>query len=350
MPEEQYNQDRKSTPPMGSAYPSTSDINHRQKAAIVVSLLLQNGADMPLSRLPSDLQTDLTHQMAQLRLVDQKTLKCVIDEFTQELDAIGLSTIGGLENTLTLLEGKISKSTIQQLCKDAGVQLVVNPWARIKALKTSELLPFIQKESVEVSAVLISKLDVQKAAEILAQLPGEQARSISYAISMTDNITPASSERIGQSLIAQMENRPERVFEKPPAERIGMILTVTSQQIRDEVLSGLGKTNPALAEMVRKSMFIFEDISKRLSAKDIPQIIKSIEHEDVVKALAYANAHNSSDTVDFIISSLPKRLSETLLEDINNLSKIEPRDGEQATAKLIGSLQKMLANGEITLQ
>ena len=69
-----------------------------------------------------------------------------------------------------------------------------------------------------------------------------------------------------------------------------------------------------------------------------------------MKALAYANAHNSSDTVDFIISSLPKRFSETLLEDINNLSKIEPRDGEQATAKLIGSLQKMLANGEITLQ
>ena len=308
MPEEQYNQKLENLPPVGSAYPPVIEINHRKKAAIVVSLLLQNGADMPLSQLPGDLQTDLTHQMAQLRLVDQKTLKAVIDEFTRELNSIGLSASGGLERTLTLLEGKISKSTINQLRKDAGVQLVANPWARIKALKTSDLLPFVQNESVEVSAVIMSKLDVQKAAEILSQLPGDQARSISYAISMTYNVTPASMDRIGQSLIAQMDNQPERVFEKSPAERIGMILTVTSQKIRDEVLSGLGKTNQAFADMVRQSVFTFDDISERLSAKDIPQIIRSIDHEDLVKGLSHAKTQNSSDTVDFIISSLPKRL------------------------------------------
>ena len=349
MPEEQYNQKLENLPPVGSAYPPVIEINHRKKAAIVVSLLLQNGADMPLSQLPGDLQTDLTHQMAQLRLVDQKTLKAVIDEFTRELNSIGLSASGGLERTLTLLEGKISKSTINQLRKDAGVQLVANPWARIKALKTSDLLPFVQNESVEVSAVIMSKLDVQKAAEILSQLPGDQARSISYAISMTDNVTPASMDRIGQSLIAQMDNQPERVFEKSPAERIGMILTVTSQKIRDEVLSGLGKTNQAFADMVRQSVFTFDDISERLSAKDIPQIIRSIDHEDLVKGLSHAKTQNSSDTVDFIISSLPKRLGETLLEDIESLSAIAPKDGEQAINRLIGSLQSMLAKGELFL-
>ena len=349
MPEEQYNQKLENLPPVGSAYPPVIEINHRKKAAIVVSLLLQNGADMPLSQLPGDLQTDLTHQMAQLRLVDQKTLKAVIDEFTRELNSIGLSASGGLESTLTLLEGKISKSTINQLRKDAGVQLVANPWARIKALKTSDLLPFVQNESVEVSAVIMSKLDVQKAAEILSQLPGDQARSISYAISMTYNVTPASMDRIGQSLIAQMDNQPERVFEKSPAERIGMILTVTSQKIREEVLSGLGKTNQAFADMVRQSVFTFDDISERLSAKDIPQIIRSIDHEDLVKGLSHAKTQNSSDTVDFIISSLPKRLGETLLEDIESLSAIAPKDGEQAINRLIGSLQSMLAKGELFL-
>ena len=229
------------------------------------------------------------------------------------------------------------------------MQLVANPWARIKALKTSDLLPFVQNESVEVSAVIMSKLDVQKAAEILSQLPGDQARSISYAISMTDNVTPASMDRIGQSLIAQMDNQPERVFEKSPAERIGMILTVTSQKIRDEVLSGLGKTNQAFADMVRQSVFTFDDISERLSAKDIPQIIRSIDHEDLVKGLSHAKTQNSSDTVDFIISSLPKRLGETLLEDIESLSAIAPKDGEQAINRLIGSLQSMLAKGELFL-
>ena len=58
---------------------------------------------------------------------------------------------------------------------------------------------------------------------------------------------------------------------------------------------------------------------------------------------------NSSDNVNFIISSLPKRLGETLLEDIESLSAIAPKDGEQAINRLIGSLQSMLAKGELFL-
>lgn len=324
-------------------------IDRQQKAAIVVSLLLQDGVDMPLSRLPNDLQTDLTHQMAQLRLVDQQTLDGVVEEFTRELNAIGLSITGGLENTLNLLDGKIDKVTINQLRKDAGVQLVANPWARIKTLETSELLEFVKNESIEVSAVLISKLDVQKAAEILSQIPGEQARSISFAISMTDNVTFGAIERIGQSLIAQMENKPERAFDKSPAERVGLILTVAAPRIRDEVLSGLGKTNPDFADLVRQSLFMFDDIAERISAKDIPQIIKRIDQEDVVKALAHAKAENSSATVDFIISSLPKRMGETLLEDIHDLPAFDAKEGERAIGQLISSLQAMIAKGEIFL-
>ena len=68
-----------------------------------------------------------------------------------------------------------------------------------------------------------------------------------------------------------------------------------------------------------------------------------------LKGFTYAKTQNSSDTVDFIISSLPKRLGETLLEDIENLNAISSNDGEQAINRLIGSLQSMLAKGEIFL-
>ena len=96
MPEDQYYQKLENLPPVGSAYPPVIEINHRQKAAIVVNLLRQNGADMPLSQLPGDLKTDLTHQITQLRLVDQKTLKAVTVEFTHKLNSIGLSASGGV--------------------------------------------------------------------------------------------------------------------------------------------------------------------------------------------------------------------------------------------------------------
>lgn len=349
MQEEQHKQELGIRPSKDALLQPDSGMDRQQKAAIVVSLLLQDGVDMPLSRLPSELQTDLTHKMAQLRLVDQQTLDGVVEEFTRELSAIGLSITGGLEHTLNLLDGKIDKLTINQLRKDAGVQLVANPWARLKALETADLLAFVKNESVEVSAVLISKLEVQKAAEILAQIPGDQARSISYAISMTDNVTSGAIDRIGQSLIAQMDNRPESAFDKTPAERVGLILTVAAPKIRDEVLQGLGKTNPEFADMVRKSLFMFDDIAERISAKDIPQFIKSINQDDVVKALAHAQADNSSATVDFIVSNLSKRMGEALVEEIQSLPMLDAEEGERAINQLISSLQAMIAKGDIKL-
>ena len=89
MPEERREQDTQNLSPVDPALPQVTEINHRQKAAIIVSLLLQNGADMPLSRLPSDLQTDLTHHMAQLRLVDQKTLKLLLKSSLVNLMLLG---------------------------------------------------------------------------------------------------------------------------------------------------------------------------------------------------------------------------------------------------------------------
>ncbi|WP_428983607.1 hypothetical protein [Psychrosphaera aquimarina] len=44
-----------------------------------------------------------------------------------------------------------------------------------------KLLPILENESIEVAAVLLSKIDVARAAELLGKLPGPQARRITYA-------------------------------------------------------------------------------------------------------------------------------------------------------------------------
>jgi len=66
-------------------------LNRKAKAAIVVRLLLNNGADIPHEELLEDSQATLTQQMVNMRVVDRDTLAFVITEFTDELERIGLS-------------------------------------------------------------------------------------------------------------------------------------------------------------------------------------------------------------------------------------------------------------------
>jgi Flagellar motor switch protein len=86
--------------PMGSLAPLPSfdtggarpTLSRRAKAAIVVRLLLNEGADIPLEDLPDELQEALTHQMGSMRLVDRDTLSAVVAEFADEIESIGLSS------------------------------------------------------------------------------------------------------------------------------------------------------------------------------------------------------------------------------------------------------------------
>ena len=78
------------------------------------------------------------------------------------------------------------------------------------------MIPLLDQETVEVAAFILSKLPVSKAAEILSNLPGDRVRRISFAISMTDAVTPIAVDRIGQVILAQIDNRPERAFAEGP--------------------------------------------------------------------------------------------------------------------------------------
>lgn len=74
--------------PMGGG--TSSGLSGKAKAAIIVRLLLNEGAEIPLEELPDDLQLELTQQMGKMRIVDRDTLHAVAGEFADLLDNVGL--------------------------------------------------------------------------------------------------------------------------------------------------------------------------------------------------------------------------------------------------------------------
>jgi flagellar motor switch protein FliG len=146
-----------------------------------VRFLLKEGADVPLERLSDDSQRTLTEAIGGMGFINRETLADVLAEFAREIEAMGLVFPAGLAEALHSLEGRISPQTAARLRKEAGVRQIGDPWERIRALELDKLLPLLEQESTEVAAVLLSKLPVAKAAELLGKLPGPEARKISYA-------------------------------------------------------------------------------------------------------------------------------------------------------------------------
>lgn len=323
-------------------------LNQRQKAAVIVRLLLAEGAPLPLKALPDDLQAELTQQLSELRIVDRDTLMNVIEEFSEQLESVGLSFPGGIDGALSMLNGHISTGAANRLRRMAAAAGHGDAWDRIIALSVDDLLPVLEEESIEVGAVLLSKLGVTKAAELLGKLPGDKARRVAYAVSLTSNVDPETVRRIGLSLATQLESRPDRAFERTPVERVGEILNFSAAAKREEVLQALDETDSGFAHKVRQAIFTFTNIPLRVEARDIAKLLRSVDQRVLITALASATG-DDRDTVDFILDNVSQRMAAALREEVADLPTPRDKDGEAARNAVIAAIRELERDGEIVL-
>ena len=320
----------------------------RQKAAIIVQLLLSEGADVPLLGLPDHMQAALTEQIGTMRSIDRDTLQGVVEEFCAILERVGLSFPGGIEGALKMLDGRISATAASRLRRLAGASSKADPWDKIAGFEVEQLLPVLGEESIEVCAVMLSKLAVPKAADLLGRLPGDRARRIAYSMSQTGNIAPEIVRRIGMALIGQLEIQPLRAFEDNPIDRVGAILNISPAATRDEVMKGFEETDQSLAEQVRKTIFTFVHIPTRITPRDVPKFIRGVDQSVLVTALGGAKG-DQTEAAEFILANMSQRMAASLREEIAALGRIKDKDAETAQTAIVIAIRALEASGELVL-
>ncbi|NOD62947.1 MULTISPECIES: flagellar motor switch protein FliG [unclassified Ruegeria] len=324
-------------------------LTSRQKAAVVVRLLLNEGADLPLEELPDDLQERLTHQLGEMGLVDRVTLDAVAQEFSEALNNLGLAFPHGLAGALDAVTGKIAPKTAARLRKVAGVRQVGDPWQRLRDIPAEDLAAMAQAESTEVAAVMLSKMDTAQAAQMLGHMPGPVARRITYAVSKTANVTPESVERIGWSLAAQLDQRPAQAFDDGPGARVGAILNQSAAATRDDLLNALDEDDAAFADLVRQSIFTFAHISSRIAARDVPAILREVDQPVLVTALTGAAADDDKASVEFLLSNISSRMADNLREEMGERGRVKQSEAEDAMTQVVGAIRTLADAGTIAL-
>ena len=247
------------------------------------------------------------------------------------------------------MNGKIAPATAARLRKVAGVRQVGDPWQRLREVPTEDLALMAQAESTEIAAVMLSKLETAKAAQLLGHLPGPIARRITYAVSKTANVTPEAVERIGWSLAAQLDQRPSLAFKDGPGARVGAILNQSAATTRDGLLTALDEEDTEFANTVRKSLFVFAHLPDRILPRDVPAVFREIEQPTWITAMAGAKAQDDQAAVDFLLSNISSRMADNLREEIGERGKVKQQETEEAMSAIISTIQNLQEQGAIAL-
>lgn len=321
----------------------------RQKAALIVQLLAKEGAEVSLRQLPEETQGALIEQIGQLGQVDQETIDAVVAEFAERLEDAGMSGTHGIRRALDMLDGSLSPRIARQLRARNSAEEMADPWTRIGEKAADDLALVIQSQSIEAAAIILSKLEVSKAAEILGLLPGDHARRLTYAISLVSGARPASVQRIGTAVARMLSAEPDQAFDEGPVEMVGAILNFSRAAIRDQVLEGLDEADGAFAAEVRKTIFTFGNIPDRIAPRDVPKVIRVVEQPVLVSALASANASGLGAVTDYILSNISQRMADTIREEMEEAGVIDTLAGEDAMAAIVATIRALEASGEVHL-
>ncbi|MDJ0639315.1 MAG: FliG C-terminal domain-containing protein [Paracoccaceae bacterium] len=334
-----------SFPPLPGAV--TENLTSKEKAAIVVRLLLSQGALPALSQLSETKQTQLAVQIARMAPVDQETVQAVAEEFASEIERIALSFPQGLDGALGLLDGVLSEGAAERLRKMAPSDSRRNAWDDVEKADVERLVPILEAESLEVAAVILSKLPTGKAAEVLGKLPGELARRITIAITQTADVAPMVVHRIGVSLAEQLDARPITAFDDAPVSRVGAILNYAPASVRDGVLEGIEQEDKDFADEVRAAIFTFANIPERIAPRDVPRIQRDLDQDDLTLVIAGANSEADKASVEFILENISKRMAENMRDDAKELADPKQDDVEAAMIRIVGVIRDLETQGEI---
>lgn len=320
---------------------ATTDV---RKAAVLLASMPEEEAALLLSKLHPKQVELVSIEIARLGHIGGDEQSTAIREFADvNPQSFGTST-GGLDLAKSLVEkalGKNANSTFENVRQ----QIEALPFAFVQKIDATHLLTFIMDEHPQTIALILSHLQPQKAAQVIAGLPSDRQLSVVRRIARMGQTNPEIIQEVERGLEHRMSSITSQSYETAGGvESVAEILNVTDRATERGLLENLAQEDPDLVEEIRRRMFVFDDISK-FQTKDIQTVLKNVESSQWALALKTAG----EELKQKILGNMSSRAAEMLKEEMDYLGPVKRSAVEQMQQQIVDVVRRLEDAGEITV-
>jgi flagellar motor switch protein FliG len=317
-----------------------------QKAAILFITLGPDASSGIIKKLPEKDIQKITYEIANITSVKSEQRQAILDEFMGMNKAKDFLLEGGVEYARNLL----SKALGSQKAKDILEKVMeetqqYRPFSIVRKADAHQLLNVMANEHPQTIALIMCYMQPDKAAQIMSELPVDLQSEVSYRIATMSSISPMVVKEIEKVLNGKLSS----VIRTDSAviggiESLVDILNQVDRTTEKNITEGLEREDAELAEKIKESMFVFEDIIT-LDDVSIQRILREVD----VKDLSLALKGCSEEVANIIFKNQSKRAAASLKEDMEFLGPVRLMDVEKAQQKIVGILRRLDEAGEIVL-
>lgn len=322
------------------------DLSGREKAAI---LLITLGPDLSAQVMRHLREEDidvLTLEIASRRKVDQEVKDKVLEEFNEMCIAQEYLEEGGIEYAKKLLEKALGPDQAQAVLKRLTSSLQVKPFDTVRKSDGAQILNFLESESPQTIALVLSYLTPSQAASILASLEPDLQVEVARRISLMERTSPDVVKEIERILERKVLSLAGQDYTQ--AGGLGTIVDILNnvdRQTERTILGALEMESPELAEEIKRRMFLFEDIIY-LDDRSMQRLLRDV---DLNRDLPLALKNVSEEVRSKFFRNMSSRAVETLKESIDYLGPVRLRDVEEAQQRIVSLIRRLEEQGEIII-
>lgn len=309
-----------------------------QKVALLFITLGPETSSTILKRLPeSDIQK-ITYEIANISSVTSEQRQEILTEFIEINKAKDYLLEGGIDYARELLSKALgSQRASEILSKITEASQINRPFAIARKADAQQLLNVINYEHPQTIALILCYLQPDKAAQIMAELPEDVQSEVAYRIATMSNTSPIVVKEIEKVLESKLSTivRSE-VTSLGGIDTLVDILNQVDRTTEKNITESLEAEDSDLAEKIKSSMFVFEDIIT-LGDVAIQRILREVESKELALALKGA----SEEVANAVYKNQSKRAAASLKEDIEFLGPVRLTDVEKAQQKIVSIIRRL---------
>ena len=317
-----------------------------QKAAILFITLGPEASSGILKKLPeSDIQK-ITYEIANITSVTAEQREEILNEFLQINKARDYIIEGGMDYAKQLLSKALGSQRANEILdKVSEATAQYRPFSIARKADSKQLLNVITAEQPQTIALILCYLQADKAAQVMAELPEETQSEVAYRIATMNTTSPMVIKEIESVLESKLSSvvRTEMTSLGGVETLVG-ILNSVDRTTEKNITEGLEREDAELADKVKSSMFVFEDVIS-LDDVSIQRILREVEASDLALALKGC----SDEVANCIYRNQSKRAAASLKEDMEFLGPVRITDVEKAQQKIVSIIRRLDDANEIII-
>ena len=322
--------------------PQAASLSGAEKVAVLLLALGKPRAAKLLKRFDPEELKVLTQLAGDLNPVGALDLEALVEEFAQKFSS-GINFVGTQKEVNSLLSDVMGADHLAGVMTDEQEEAAEAPirvWDQVAKIKDESLRAYLSGEHPQTAAMILSRIDAEVAAKIVAGFPAEQRNDL--LIRML-GIKKTSDDAVRAVELAIAE---EWLAKSASGSHAGIadILNRLDKTQSEDLLKNLAESRPDDAKALKSMLFTFAELVN-LPPKARTLLLDQVPIERLVASLKGTDAAFQST----ILASLAARSRRMVEAELQGGGSASERDVAAARRAIVDTVLKMMAKGEIVL-